>query len=101
MQSVLKKQQKQGSYQGLGVSELLAALAAKDQILEEKDELLQAHQKHLNDSAHIILEQGKRISLLEEYLGLVGILLQARVVKNSCGLDIFTRKESGDVFLRF
>ena len=39
MQSATKKQQKQGSYKGLSVSELLAALTEKDQILEEKDEL--------------------------------------------------------------
>ena len=80
MQSAVKKQQKQGGYEGLGVSELLAALAEKDQILEdksqlleEKDELLQAHQKHLDDNAHVILEQGKRISLLEEYLRLATV----------------------------
>ena len=70
MQPAGKKQQKQGSYKGLGVPELLAALAEKDQFLEEKDELLQVHQKHLNDNAHVIVEQGKRISLLEEYLRL-------------------------------
>ena len=73
MQPVIKKQQKQGSYQGLGVSELLAALTLKDQILEEKDELLQAHQKHLSDKNHIIFEQGKRINLLEEYLRLATV----------------------------
>ncbi len=73
MQSAIKKQQKQGGYEGLGVSELLAALAVKDQILEEKDELLQAHQKHLGDKSHIILEQSKRIDLLEEYLRLATV----------------------------
>ena len=73
MQPAIKKQQKQGSYQGLGVSELLAALTLKDQILEEKDELLQAHQKHLSDKNHIIFEQGKRINLLEEYLRLATV----------------------------
>jgi len=73
MQSAIKKQQKQGSYEGLCVSELLVALAEKDQFLEEKDELLQAHQKHLNDNAHVIVEQGKRISLLEEYLRLATV----------------------------
>ena len=73
MQSAIKKQQKQGGYEGLGVSELLAALAVKDQILEEKDELLQAHQKHLSDKSHIILEQSKRIDLLEEYLRLATV----------------------------
>ncbi len=73
MQSAIKKQQKQGGYEGLGVSELLAALAVKDQILEEKDELLQVHQKHLGDKNHIILEQGKRIDLLEEYLRLATV----------------------------
>ncbi len=70
MQSAIKKQQKQGGYEGLGVSELLAALAVKDQILEEKDEV---HQKHLGDKNHIILEQGKRIVLLEEYLRLATV----------------------------
>ena len=73
MRSATKKQQKQGSYEGLDASQLLAALAEKDQLLEEKDELLQAHQKHLDDNAHVILEQGKRISLLEEYLRLATI----------------------------
>jgi transposase len=80
MQAAIKKQQKQGSYEGLGVSELLAALAEKDQfledksqLLEEKDELLHAHRKHLNDKDHIILEQGKRINLLEEYLRLATV----------------------------
>jgi transposase len=65
-----KKATKTRGYERLGVSELLAALAEKDQILEEKDEPLQAHQKHLSDKDHIIVEQGKRISLLEEYLRL-------------------------------
>ena len=66
MQSALKKQQKQDGYEGLSASQLLA-------VLTEKDELLQAHQKHLKDNAHVILEQGKRISLLEEYLRLAKI----------------------------
>ena len=80
MRSAIKKQQKQGGYEGLGVSELLAALAEKDQLLEdknqlleEKDEHLQVHQKHLNDNAEVILAQGKRISLLEEYLRLATV----------------------------
>lgn len=73
MQSAIKKQQKQGSYEGLGVSELLAALAEKDQLIEEKDELLQVRQKHLDDNADVILAQGKRISLLEEYLRLATV----------------------------
>ena len=73
MQSALKKQQKQASYEGLDASQLRAVLAEKDQLLGEKDERLQAHQKHLNDNAHIILEQGKRISLLEEYLRLATV----------------------------
>jgi len=66
MQSAIKKQQKQDGYDGLDASQLLAILA-------EKDELLQVHQKHLNDNAHIILAQGKRISLLEEYLRLATV----------------------------
>ncbi len=73
MQSAIKKQRKQGSYERLGVSELLAALAEKDQLLEEKDDLLQVHQKHLNDNASVILAQSKRISLLEEYLRLATV----------------------------
>jgi transposase len=70
MKSAVKKQRKQGSYERLGVSELLAALAEKDQLLEEKNDLLQVHQKHLDDNADVILAQGNRISLLEEYLRL-------------------------------
>lgn len=66
MQSTIKKQQKQGVYEGMDTSQLLA-------ILTEKDELLQAHQKRLDDNAHVILEQGKRISLLEEYLRLATV----------------------------
>ncbi|RLA40988.1 MAG: IS66 family transposase [Gammaproteobacteria bacterium] len=66
MQSAIKKQQKQGSYEGLSASQLLAILA-------EKDDLLQVHQKHLGDKDHIILEQGKRIDLLEEYLRLAAV----------------------------
>ncbi len=73
MRSAMKRQQKQGGYEGFNVSDPLAALAGKDQlledknrVLEEKDQLLQVHQKHLSDKNHIILEQGKRISLLEE-----------------------------------
>jgi transposase len=66
MQSARKKQQKQGSYEGLSASQLLAILA-------EKDDLLQTHQKHISDKDHIILEQGKRIDLLEEYLRLVTV----------------------------
>ena len=73
MQSAIKKQQKQGSYESLSVAELLIALTEKDQSLAEKDELLQAHQKHLGDKDHVILEQGKRISLLEEYLRLATV----------------------------
>ena len=80
MQSAIKKQQKQGGYEEFNVSELLVALAEKDhllkdktQLLEEKDQLLQAHQKHLSDKNHIILEQGKRIDLLEEYLRLATV----------------------------
>jgi len=73
MQSAIKQQRKQGSYERLGVSELLAALAEKDQLLEEKDDLLQVHQKHLNDNASVILAQSKRISLLEEYLRLATV----------------------------
>ena len=80
MQSAIKRQQKQGAYEGFVVSELLAALAEKDrlledksQLLDEKDDLLQAHLKHLDNKDHIILEQGKRISLLEEYLRLAKV----------------------------
>ena len=73
MQSAIKKQQKQGRYEGLDASELIAALAEKDQLLEEKYELLQAHQKHLDDKADVILAQAKRINLLEEYLRLATV----------------------------
>ena len=73
MQSAIKKQQKQGRYEGLDASELIAALAEKDQLLEEKHELLQAHQKHLDDKADVILAQAKRINLLEEYLRLATV----------------------------
>jgi len=73
MQSAIKKQRKQESYEGFGVPELLVALAENHQLLEEKDELLQVHQKHLSDKNHIILEQGKRIDLLEEYLRLATV----------------------------
>ncbi len=73
MQSAVKKQQKQGSYERLSASELLAVLAEKDQLLEEKDELLHAHQKHLGDKDRVIDNQSKRISLLEEYLRLATI----------------------------
>jgi len=73
MQSAIKKQQKQGRYEGLDASELIAALAEKDQLLEEKYELLQVHQKHLDDKADVILAQAKRINLLEEYLRLATV----------------------------
>ncbi len=77
MQSAIKKQQKQGCYENLSVAELLVALAVKDQILEDKCLLLEekneVHQKHLGDKNHIILEQGKRIVLLEEYLRLATV----------------------------
>ena len=73
MRSTRKKQQKQGGYEGLDASQLLAALAEKDRLLEQKDELLQVHQKHLDDNADVILAQGKRISLLEEYLRLATV----------------------------
>ncbi len=77
MQSAIKKQQKQGCYENLSVAELLVALAVKDQILEDKCLLLEekneVHQKHLGDKNHIILEQGKRIDLLEEYLRLATV----------------------------
>ena len=59
MQSVIKKQQKQGSYERLSASELLAILAEKDQFLKDKD--------------RIIDDRDKRINLLEEYLRLVTI----------------------------
>ncbi len=77
MQSAIKKQQKKGCYENLSVAELLVALAVKDQILEDKCLLLEekneVHQKHLGDKNHIILEQGKRIVLLEEYLRLATV----------------------------
>jgi transposase len=73
MQSTLKRQQNQTSYEGLDASELVAILAEKDQLLEEKDERLQAHQKHLDDKAGVILAQAKRINLLEEYLRLATV----------------------------
>ncbi len=77
MQSAIKKQQKQGCYENLSAAELLVALAVKDQILEDKCLLLEekneVHQKHLGDKNHIILEQGKRIDLLEEYLRLATV----------------------------
>lgn len=66
MQPAIKKQQKQSSYEGMDTSQLLAVLA-------EKDELLQSHQKHIDDNAHVILAQSKRISLLEEYLRLATV----------------------------
>tara|TARA_R110001592_G_scaffold266204_1_gene531914 strand:- start:2804 stop:3340 length:537 start_codon:yes stop_codon:yes gene_type:complete len=73
MQSAIKKQQKQGDYEGLSLADLFVFLAEKDQLLEEKDDLLQVHQKHLGDKDHIILEQSKRIDLLEEYLRLATV----------------------------
>lgn len=73
MRSALKAQQKNQNYDGLTAAELLALLAEKEQLLEEKDDLLQAHQKHLNDKNHVIEEQAKRIRLLEEYLRLAKV----------------------------
>ena len=73
MQSAIIKQQKQASYEGLDVPELLAALAGKDQLLDAKDELLQVHEKHLDDKNHIIREQQKRIAIIEEYLRLAKV----------------------------
>jgi transposase len=66
MHSGARKQQKAGRYEGLTAAELLA-------LLEEKDALLQAHQKHLDDKNHVIREQEKRIRLLEEYLRLAEV----------------------------
>lgn len=66
MHSGTRKQQEAGRYQGLTAAELLA-------LLEEKDALLQAHQKHLDDKNHVIREQEKRIRLLEEYLRLAEV----------------------------
>ena len=60
MQSAIKKQQKQGCYENLSVAELLVALAVKDQILEEKNELLQVHQKHLGgNKLQLLLDLGE------------------------------------------
>ena len=66
MQPAIKKQQKQSSYEGMDTSQLLAVLA-------EKDELLHSHEKHIDDNAHVILAQSKRIRLLEEYLRLATV----------------------------
>ena len=73
MRSATKNQQKQAGYDRLNAPELLAVLVEKDQLLEEKNELLQAHQKHLTDKDHVICEQEKRIRLLEEYLRLARV----------------------------
>lgn len=66
MQTATKKQLKQGGYEGLTATELLA-------LLEQKDELLQVNHKHLNDKNLIIHEQEKHIRLLEEYLRLATV----------------------------
>ena len=56
----------QPDYSTLSVPELLAELAAKDQLLSEK-------QQALNNKDHIIREQQQRIALVEEYLRLAKI----------------------------
>jgi len=73
MQTALKAQKNNQNYDGLTTADLLALLAEKEQLLEEKDELLQAHQKHLDDKDHLIDEQAKHIRLLEEYLRLAKV----------------------------
>jgi transposase len=66
MHSEAKKAQEPGRYEGLTAAELLA-------LLEQKDELLQVHQRHLEDKNDLIREQEKHIRLLEEYLRLAKV----------------------------
>ena len=73
MQSAVKKQQKQSSSDALDVQKLLVLLAEKNQQLEEKDQLLNAHQKHLKDKERIICDQQRYIWLVEEQLRLATI----------------------------
>ena len=87
MQSGARKQQAAGRYDGLSAAELVALLA-------EKDELLQAHQKHLDDKNDVIHEQQKRIRLLEEYLRLAEVQrFCASSEKLPCQSDLFDEAE--------
>ena len=47
IQSGTKRQRKQASYEGLGISELLAALAEEDQLLEHKIQILEERDERL------------------------------------------------------
>ncbi len=94
MQRAAKKQEKQGAYEGLTAAELVALLNQKDQLLEEQDDVLKARQKHLDDKNHIILEQQKRIALIEEYLRLARIQRYgSSSEKMPCQSDLFDEAE--------
>lgn len=73
MQTALKIQQKQRDYESLSAAALRDILAQKDQLLDERNELLHTHQKHLEDKDQLIGEQESYIRLLEEYLRLAKV----------------------------
>lgn len=66
MQKAAKKREKQDTYEGLSAVELI-------RLLQEKDAQIEVKQKHLDDKDHIIVEQQKRIELIEEYLRLAKV----------------------------
>ena len=65
-----KKQKKQGVNDTIEVHKLLALLAEKDHLIDQQNQLLQAHQKHLTDKEQLIGEQQQYIALIEEQLRL-------------------------------
>ena len=65
-----KTQKKQGGNDTIEVHKLLALLAEKDHLIDQQNQLLQAHQKHLTDKEQLIGEQQQYIALIEEQLRL-------------------------------
>lgn len=66
MQAAPKNQEIPRDYAALSSAELCA-------LLLEKDDLIEAHRKHLDDKDELLREQAKHIRLLEEYLRLAKV----------------------------
>ena len=94
MQKAIQNQPKYQENKPPDIASLMAMLSQKDVLLNEKDALLQTHQKHLDDKNAQILEQEQRIRLLEEYLRLGQVQrFGASSEKAACQSDLFDEAE--------
>jgi transposase len=94
-------QQKQTDYNTLTSAELRRLLCRQEVLikeqevlLKEKSGLVELHQKHLDDKTHVIDEQARYISLLEEYLRLAKVQKYgASSEKSALQVDLFDEAE--------